>query len=102
MWSILTSREKNIVKKKFGHITQLAAMPIYGQNLKKSSRQKRLVGFSIFFTGMILKGSPKKVVQENLFRRKTWPQELFELCMFIRFCIFCENFENLLVHNHKA
>jgi len=67
MWSIPTSRKKNIVKKKFGHITKLAAMPIYGQYLNKSSCQKGLVGFSIFFTRMILKGSPKNLVKKICF-----------------------------------
>jgi hypothetical protein len=38
-------------------MTKMAAMTIYGKNLKKSSCQKPLVGFSKNFTGMFLKGS---------------------------------------------
>ena len=71
----------------------MAAMTIYGKNLKKSSCQKPLIRFSKNFTGMTFEGSPEKVVQRNLIRQKTWPQELVELCMFIRFCLFCENFQ---------
>jgi hypothetical protein len=59
----------------------MAAMTIYGKNLKKSSCQKPLIRFSKNFTGMTFEGSPEKVVQRNLIRQKTWPQELVELCM---------------------
>ena len=62
-------------------MTKMAAMTIYGKNLKKSSCQKPLIRFSKNFTGMTFEGSPEKVVQRNLIRQKTWPQELVELCM---------------------
>ena len=61
----------------------MAATPIYGKNIKKSSCQKPLVRFQNNFTFLFLESQYSKFIQESLIHQKTWPPDGAELNAYV-------------------
>ena len=71
-FSIPRSGEKSLLKQ-FWSVTKMAATPIYGKNLKKSSCQIPLVRYQNNFTCMFLEGQYLKFdKKKNMAARGSW------------------------------